>query len=74
MAANRVSLGGIKNPYLDPAEAMRFNNAYMGWKAAVAFRRLKGEKYQVKGAASRGNAMPEVDVAKAIQSAAEAEE
>ena len=47
-----VSLGGIKNPYLDPAEAMRFNNAYMGWKAAVAFRRLKGEKYQVKGAAA----------------------
>jgi uncharacterized protein (DUF362 family) len=69
-----VSLGGIKNPYLDPAEAMRFNNAYMGWKASVAFRRLKGEKYQVKGAAKRGDAMPEVDVAKAMQSAAEAEE
>jgi hypothetical protein len=56
-----VSLGGIKNPYLDPAEAMRFNNAYMGWKAAVAFKRLKGQKYQVKGAAARGNAAPEVE-------------
>ena len=56
-----VSLGGIKNPYLDPAEAMRFNNAYMGWKASVAFKRLKGEKYQVKGACSRGQAKPEVE-------------
>jgi uncharacterized protein (DUF362 family) len=55
-----VSLGGVKNPYLDPAEAMRFNNAWMGWRAAVALKRLKGEKYQVKGACSRGGAAPEI--------------
>ncbi len=55
-----VSLGGVKNPYLDPAEAMRFNNAWMGWRAAVALKRMKGEKYQVKGACSRGGAAPEI--------------
>lgn len=55
-----VSLGGVKNPYLDPAEAMRFNNAWMGWRAAVALKRMKGEKYQVKGACPRGGAAPEI--------------
>jgi hypothetical protein len=55
-----VSLGGVKNPYLDPGEAIKFNNAWMGWRAAVAMKRLRGEKYQVPGACSRGHAAPEV--------------
>jgi uncharacterized protein (DUF362 family) len=55
-----VSLGGAKNPYLEPSEAVAFNQAYLGWKAAVAVKRLRGERYQTPGACSRGEAMPVV--------------
>jgi hypothetical protein len=55
-----VSLGGVKNPYLDPAEAVRFNEAYLGWRSSVAMKRLKGEKYQKPGACPRGEAAPVV--------------
>jgi uncharacterized protein (DUF362 family) len=55
-----VNLGKVKNPYLEPAEAVRFNEAYLGWRAAVALKRLKGEKYQKPGACSRGEAAPTV--------------
>ena len=44
-----VSLGGVKNPYLDPAEAMRFNKAYMGWRAAMAFKRMQGREVPGQG-------------------------
>jgi uncharacterized protein (DUF362 family) len=55
-----VSLGDAKNPYLDPAEATRFNEAYLAWKAAMAFKGMKGQKYQTAGACSRGEAAPVV--------------
>jgi uncharacterized protein (DUF362 family) len=41
-----VQLTKCKNPYLDPAEAVRFNRAYVGWRAVTAFKRLTGEPYQ----------------------------
>src|SRR5580658_9724312 len=65
-----VSLGGAKNPYLDPAEAVRFNEAYLGWRSSVAMKRLKGEKYQKPGACPRGEAAPVVT----SSAAADAEE
>ena len=57
-----VSLGNAKNPYLDPSEAMRFNESYMAWKAAMAVRGMTGHKYQKPGACSRGEAAPVVSV------------
>jgi uncharacterized protein (DUF362 family) len=60
-----VSLGKAKNPYLEPSEAVAFNQAYLGWKAAVAVKRLRGERYQTPGACSRGGAMPVLSGAEA---------
>jgi uncharacterized protein (DUF362 family) len=60
-----VNLGGAKNPYLEPSEALAFNQAYVGWKAAVALTRMKGERYQTKGGCSRGEAQPVVAEAEA---------
>lgn len=54
------SVSGVKNPILDPENAMRFNKAYVAWRGATMAKRLKGQKYQVKGAASRGEAAPHV--------------
>jgi uncharacterized protein (DUF362 family) len=56
-----VSLGKAKNPYLEPSEAVRFNEAYLAWKGAMAVRGLKGQKYQKPGACPRGEAAPRVD-------------
>jgi hypothetical protein len=55
-----VSLGKAKNPYLEPSEAVRFNEAYLAWKGAMAVRGLKGQKYQQPGACARGEAAPRV--------------
>jgi hypothetical protein len=60
-----VALSKAKNPYLDPSEAMAYNKAYLGWKAAMAVKRLRGERYQKQGACARGEAMPEVSRAEA---------
>ncbi len=55
-----VMLSGIKNPYLSPAEAIRFNKGYLMWKSATAARRLRGEPYQKNGTFhERGEASPE---------------
>jgi uncharacterized protein (DUF362 family) len=56
-----VSLGKAKNPYLEPSEAVRFNEAYLAWKGAMAVRGLKGQKYQKPGACPRGEAAPRVE-------------
>ena len=55
-----VSLGGLKNPYLAPDQIMEFNKAYLGWRGATLAARVKGQKYQIHGAAARGDAAPEV--------------
>ncbi|HLK38804.1 MAG TPA: DUF362 domain-containing protein, partial [Polyangiaceae bacterium] len=55
-----VVLGKAKNPYLEPSEAVAYNQAYLGWKAAMAVKRLKGERYQQPGGCSRGEARPDV--------------
>jgi uncharacterized protein (DUF362 family) len=60
-----VQLTRCKNPYLDPGEAVRFNRAYLGWRAVTAFKRLTGEPYQRAagertGGSERGEAKPEL--------------
>ncbi len=60
-----VSLGKAKNPYLEPSEAVRFSEAYLGWRAAMAVHRLQGHPYQKAGACSRGEAAPRIEGADA---------
>jgi uncharacterized protein (DUF362 family) len=57
-----VYLTNCKNPYLEPREAVRFNRAYLGWRAVTAFKRLGGEPYHrpEDEAAARGAAKPEL--------------
>jgi uncharacterized protein (DUF362 family) len=55
-----VSLGKLKNPYLSPSEAVRFNKGYLAWRAATAIKRIGGTPYQVHGPCRRGDAAPEV--------------
>jgi uncharacterized protein (DUF362 family) len=55
-----VYLTGCKNPYLVPGESLRFNKAYVSWRAAMAAKKLMGQPYQRSGACPRGNASPEV--------------
>jgi uncharacterized protein (DUF362 family) len=53
-----VQLGKTKNPYFSGNEIFEFNQAYLGWRAATAFKRLLGERYQRRGACPRGEARP----------------
>lgn len=56
-----VGLSDIKNPYLDPSEALRFNKSYLMWRSATAAKRLKGQPYQKNGTfCHRGQAAPDV--------------
>jgi uncharacterized protein (DUF362 family) len=58
-----VQLTKCKNPYLSPGEAVRFNRAYLGWRAATSLRRLAGETYHKAPSPTRderGEAKPEV--------------
>jgi uncharacterized protein (DUF362 family) len=57
-----VSLGHTKNPYFDPKQALQFTKGYLASKAAVAGRRIAGQRYQTEGATRRrGEAAPVVD-------------
>jgi hypothetical protein len=40
---------------------VRFSEAYMTWKAAMAVRGVRGQKYQTPGACPRGEAVPRID-------------
>jgi uncharacterized protein (DUF362 family) len=53
-----VKLGGTKNPYFVPSEAVGFNRAYLTWRIVTLFKRLFGKKYQKAGPCMRGHAMP----------------
>jgi uncharacterized protein (DUF362 family) len=55
-----VQLAKTKNPYFDATEIVDFNRAYIGWRAATAYKRLVGEPYQQAGACARGEARPEL--------------
>ena len=53
-----VFVSGLKNPILDPASAVGFNKAYAEWRGKTLIDRARGIPYQVHGAASRGEAAP----------------
>jgi hypothetical protein len=55
-----VGLTGAKNPYFDRDEVVKFNKAYMAWRAKAAAMRLTGTPYQRKGLTTRGEAAPNV--------------
>src|SRR5580698_5081207 len=55
-----VSLGKLNNPYLSPDQIVRFNKGYIAWRGNQAMKRLGGMPYQIRGAASRGEAAPEI--------------
>jgi len=57
-----VSIGKLKNPYLAPDQIVEFNKAYLAWRGTQLANRLRGQKYQVHGAGSRGEAAPEMAV------------
>jgi uncharacterized protein (DUF362 family) len=56
-----VTLSGAKNPYFDADNVIAFNKAYLGWKAAVASKRIRGIPYQKAGAVQRGDGAPVID-------------
>lgn len=57
-----VTIGKLKNPYLDPTQAIAFNKSYFSWRGRTTLNRLMGKKYQQHGSyESRGQAKPEVD-------------
>jgi uncharacterized protein (DUF362 family) len=55
-----VGLSKLKNPYLAPDQVLEFNKAYLGWRGTMLANRLRGQKYQIHGPSTRGNAAPEV--------------
>ena len=54
-----VQLSGVKDPVRDFAGV----GAFLKWKTVMAGKALMGHKYQVHGAAQRGEAAPDVDKA-----------
>lgn len=56
-----VTIGKLKNPYMDPKNMVQFGRAYFGWKGRVALNRLGGKRYQQNGSFDeRGEAQPEL--------------
>ncbi len=52
-------LGNIQNPYFEKDQMMSFNRAYVAWRAATTWKRMRGEPYQIEGQTHRGEARPE---------------
>tara|TARA_R110002096_G_scaffold423452_2_gene630604 strand:+ start:7292 stop:8815 length:1524 start_codon:yes stop_codon:yes gene_type:complete len=56
-----VNLGKLKNPYLDPTQAIAFNKSYLSWRGRTTLNRLMGKKYQKHGSyKGRGDAQPDL--------------
>ena len=55
-----VAISGAKNPYFEKSEILKFNKAYIAWRAVMAGKRLRGQKYQVAGPTTRGDGRPEL--------------
>jgi uncharacterized protein (DUF362 family) len=55
-----VSLGKTKNPYFAPDQVVGFSEAYLGWRAVRAFKKLSGKAYQKHGPCARGDAAPQM--------------
>jgi len=55
-----VAATNIKNPILDPKNAIMFNRAYLAWRGNTLAQRAQGKPYQVNGPTTRGDGAPEV--------------
>lgn len=57
-----VNIGKLKNPYLDPSQAIAFNHAYFSTRVRATLNRLTGKPYQRPGKALRGAARPTLNL------------
>ncbi len=53
-----VNLCGLKNPYLDPKNAVTFMSSYLSWRTRKTLLELSGQPYNVPGPTERGAARP----------------
>ena len=53
-----VQVAGLKNPYLEPVQAISFSNAYMSWRARTVLARMLGVPYHNLDFSERGRAAP----------------
>lgn len=53
-----VKLGGLRNPYFDPGQAIPFTSCYFSWRTRTAIQRVFGQKYNQPGPVARGAARP----------------
>jgi len=53
-----VKMGNLKNPYLDPKQALGFTSCYLSWRTRLAMRALIGRKYNLPGPVRRGASRP----------------
>lgn len=53
-----VSLGKLKNPFLEPHNALLFTSAYLSWRTRQAVNALRGQPYNRPGPVVRGAARP----------------
>jgi len=51
-----AKLGGLKNPYFDPGQAIGFTNCYLSSRTRKLLRRLRREPYNTEGTPDRGHA------------------
>jgi uncharacterized protein (DUF362 family) len=56
-----AELGGINNPYFDPRSVVGFNRAYLEWRASSTWKRMLGDRYQINGPTTRGDAAPVIE-------------
>lgn len=54
-----VEVGGLKNPYFDPTQAVPFTSCYFSWRVRKVLNRLKRRPYNKPGAGARGASRPE---------------
>ena len=58
-----VQMGGLKNPYFDPKQALPFTSCYLSWRTRTLLKRALGTPYQVPGPTRRGDARPPQNLA-----------
>ncbi|MGE0551443.1 MAG: DUF362 domain-containing protein [Kofleriaceae bacterium] len=52
---------GVKNPYFDRTNMLKFTRAYMGWRARITLNKLQRKRYQQHGTfRARGQAAPDL--------------
>jgi len=55
------SVSSVQNPIMDPKNAIKFNKAYLSWRAKTLADRVRGKPYQIHGATLRGDSAPIVE-------------